>query len=87
MKLGCIAQAAVIVCSIAAGLGYFSFWWIAIPAFFAGSLELSNGPSYDLVIRANNEGRFAVFPMMLAVNILPWAGVSAALYWIAKWLA
>ena len=82
MNLGCLSQIAVIATAILAGLGYFSFWWVAVPAFLAGSFQISNGPWYDLVMTANRDGRFNVFPIMLIVNILPWIIVAGIAYWI-----
>ena len=84
MKLGCLSQVATLATAIAAGLGHFSFWWTLIPAFLAGTFQLSNGPGYDLVLEANKQGRLSVFPMMLASNIVPWLGVAGLAYWITS---
>jgi len=82
MSLGCLSQFAVIATAIAAGLGYFSFWWALIPAFFAGSFQISNGPGFGAALKANEEGRLSVFPIMLVTNILPWVAVAGAIYWV-----
>jgi hypothetical protein len=81
---GCLSQVAVLASAIAAALGYFSFWWVAIPVFLAGSFQISNGPGFDVVMDANRQGRFGVFPMMLVGNILPWLAVAGVAYWITK---
>jgi hypothetical protein len=70
--------------AVAAGLGYFSFWWTLIPAFFAGSFALFNGPGYDTIMRANREGRTGVFPTMLAVSIAAHLLSASAAYGITR---
>ena len=87
MQLGCLSQLATLGAAIAAGLGSFSFWWVLIPAFLAGSLQLSNGPGFATVERANKAGRLSVFPMLLLANILPWLAVAGVAYWAAKFIA
>ena len=84
MLLGCLSQIATLVTAIGAGLGKLSFWWIRIPAFLAGSFEISNGPLFDRVIVANKEGRLWFFPAMLVVNVLPWIGIGAAAFWVSR---
>jgi hypothetical protein len=79
---GCFSQVAVLFTAMAAGAGYFSFWWALIPAFFAGSLAVSNGPGFDIVMSANREGRLGVFPRVLALSFLPWLIVAGAVYWV-----
>jgi hypothetical protein len=79
-----LSQVAVLAAAIAAELGCFSFWWTVIPAFFAGSFQISNGPGFDLVLTANRDGRFSVFPIMLMTNILPWLAVAGIAYWITS---
>ena len=69
MVLGCLSTLALFGVAIAAGLGHFSFWWAAIPAFFAGSFMLSNGPHYGSIIEANRRGQVWYFPMMLTVTV------------------
>ena len=87
MLFGRISQISVLIIAIFAGLDYFSFWWTLIPVFLAGSLSLSNGPGYERVRQANEEGRIGVFPAMLASHILPWLIVGAIVYWITSWIA
>lgn len=87
MKLGCLSQIAVVAVAIAAGVYSLSFWWTLIPAFLAGSFQLSNGPGYDLVIRANREGRLGTFPMLLLVNITPWVLIAGIVFWITTRIA
>lgn len=87
MLFGCIFQIAMLATAILAGLGNFSFWWTLIPAFFAASLSISNGPGFDLVIHANQEGRLAVLPRLLIFNILPWLALAGAAYGITSALS
>ena len=82
--LGCLSQAAVVATASLAGLGYFSFWWILLPVFFAGSFEISNGPGFDIVMENNRKGKLGVFPMLLAGQMLLWLAVAGTTYWIAK---
>jgi hypothetical protein len=77
--LGCISILTVVAVSLGAGLGKFSVWWILLPALFAGSFALSNGPSFDVVIRANHEGRLGVFPKVLAYHMLAPVGLAGAI--------
>ncbi|KLE32609.1 hypothetical protein AAW01_00635 [Aurantiacibacter gangjinensis] len=80
--LGCLTQLATIAAAIAAGLGYFSFWWVLIPAFFAGSFGVSNGPHYSRVIEANARGDLVTFPLTLATYIASTLVVAGIAYWI-----
>ena len=80
--LGCVSTIASLGMAIAAGLGYFSFWWVWIPSFLAGSFALSGGPHYGAILEANEEGRLGVFPMALVGTV----GVSLALAGVAYWL-
>lgn len=82
MKLGCLAQVAVLAVAIMTAVFGYSFWWALIPAFAAGSLQISNGPDFDIVERANREGRLGVFPFLLLTNILPWLAVAGVAFWI-----
>ena len=87
MKLGCLAQIAVLGIAISAAVYGYSFWWTLIPAFFAGSLQLSNGPGFDRVINANREGRLSVFPTLLLANVLPWVAVAGAAFWLTTYVS
>ncbi|MFN4095224.1 MAG: hypothetical protein ACK4GG_00450 [Sphingomonas sp.] len=82
--LGCISMVAVIAAAVAAGLGQFSFWWVAIPAFVAGAFSISNGPGYSLVMRANAEGRLSVFPLMLATHTLGHLALAGAAFGLTR---
>jgi len=82
MSLGCFAQVATLATAILAGLGHFSFWWTLIPAFLAGSFQVSNGPGFDIVMTANRDGRLSVFPRLLFFNVLPWLALAGIVYWI-----
>jgi hypothetical protein len=84
LSLGRIFQLVVVVTAIAAGLGYFSFFWTLIPVFVAGSLAVSNGPGFDVVIQANQDGRLGVMPLMILRRMLPWLAVAGIVYWIAR---
>ena len=81
MRLGCLSQIATLATGIAAGFGYLSFWWTLVPAFLAGAFAVSNGPGYETVMRANEEGRLGVFPTVLAISILPWLALAGIAYW------
>jgi hypothetical protein len=81
--LGTLAALAVVVVSILAGVGTFSFWWVLIPAFFAGSLSLSNGRHYAGVIEANRRGSLTHFPVMLAIYVSSYVVLAGIVYWPA----
>lgn len=82
MVFGCISTLALVATAIAAGLGYFSFWWILIPAFFSGSFSLSNGPHYNQIIEANRQGRLGFFPVMLILSVGFSVAAAGAVYWL-----
>ena len=84
---GCLTFAISLAAAVAAGLGYFSFWWTLIPAFFAGSLALSNGPYYSAVIAANERGNLWLFPVQLIIHVggvLIGCGVA---FGLTQWIA
>lgn len=81
MGLGCLFQIAVAAVAAAAGMGYCSFWWTLIPLFVAASLSVSNGPGFDLVMRANQEGRLGTLPMLIMAHMLPLAAIAGVIYW------
>lgn len=85
--LGCLSILAVIATAVGAGLGKYSFWWVLVPVFFAGSFSLSNGPGYHLVMQANREGRLGLFPRMLAFHIVVQLAVAGALFWVTNALS
>jgi hypothetical protein len=87
MRLESIATTTMFVAALTSGLGYFSFWWILIPAFFAGSLHLSNGPNYERVVQANKAGNLTFFPLMLATHVLASLAGAAVFYWIVRFFA
>lgn len=84
---GCISVLAVIAAAVAAGFDYFSFWWVAIPAFVAGAFSISNGPAYGIVMRANAEGRLSVFPLMLATRTLAYVALAGAAFGLTRLVA
>lgn len=79
--LGCLATLIMIAAAIASGAGYFSFWWVTLPVFLAGSLALSNGPHYARVIQANERGQVSFFPLMLASYCATQLAVAGLAYW------
>ena len=87
MKLQTIAAFIVIGLAIAAGLEKLSFWWVLIPVFGAGSLSLSNGPGFDLVVRANQEGRLGVFPRLLFFHCLGYFVSAAIVFGLTRLIA
>jgi hypothetical protein len=84
---GLASKILVPIVSIAAGMGYFSFWWGLIPVFLAGAFSLSNGPHYDAIIAANQAGHLSLFPKLLVIALLPWLVIGAILFWIASVLS
>ena len=81
---GYLSQVFVVAGAVMAGLGYFSFWWVAVLSFLAASLQIVNGPRLDFVTDANRRGEFGVFPMILIGTILPWLAVAGVVYWITS---
>lgn len=82
-----LAILGVISTAIAAGLGYISIWWVLIPAFAAGSLSLSGGPGFEIVMQANREGRTSVMPIMLATRTAIYFVLAGTAYGITHLLA
>lgn len=83
--LGIISKLVVFAMSIAAGLGAFSFWWVLIPVFFAGSLGLSNSHHYDSVMTANQRGSVTFMPLMLSIYCGGALALGGITYWITTW--
>ena len=81
--MGCGSFLVTIGCAIYAGLAGASLWWLLIPAFVAGSFQLSNGPWFDRVVTANRDGRLGLFPMALAIHTLVVFALAATAAWIA----
>lgn len=84
MKLGSLATLITLGVAIAAGLDKFSFWWVLIPAFFAGSLALSNGPHFAAVLDANRRGSLTLFPMLLAIYCGGMIALGGAAYGLTR---
>lgn len=82
--LNLISLLATIATAIAAGLEYFSFWWVLIPAFVLGAFALSNGPQYGAIISANEEGRMGVLPLALAGTVGMSVLLAAVFYWVTR---
>ncbi|HSX57163.1 MAG TPA: hypothetical protein VLG14_17795 [Sphingomonas sp.] len=87
MKFGCLFLVTTFITAALAGIGHFSFWWSLLPAFLSGSFYLADGPSYGTILRANQEGRLTVFPMMLAFSMLAPMAMAGGIYWIARALS
>jgi hypothetical protein len=85
--LGCLSMLSVVATAIGAGLGKFSFWWVLIPVFLAGSFALSNGPAFYRIVQANQQGRLGVFPIMLGTQLLFWLIVAGAVFWLTTTLS
>ena len=82
--LGCLSHVAVLATAIAAGLGHLSFWWVLIPAFFAGSFSLSNGPAYERIMESYERRQWGTFPIMLIMAVAMSLGVAAVVFWITR---
>lgn len=88
MKLGCLSHLAVVATAVAAGLGYFSFWWALIPAFVAGGFSLSNHPpSYSRIMASYERREWATFPSMLVMAVGMSLAVAAVVYWSTRYYA
>lgn len=86
--LGCLSIIASIITAVAAGLGYFSFWWSLIPAFLAGSFALANSPGHHAaIVRANQEGRLSVFPIALLSTTGMMLAICGVAFWITRTIA
>ncbi|MBV7259694.1 hypothetical protein [Erythrobacter crassostreae] len=69
-------------------MGYFSFWWTMIPAFFAASFAVSNNDAQlSTVMRANEEGRLHVMPLFIASGMLTILAISGGAYWAARYFS
>lgn len=77
---------AMMAIAIVVGLERFSFWWVLIPAFFAGSLALSNGPHYMRVVEANQRGVLWYFPTMLMIHVAGKMILAGLAYAVTIWL-
>ena len=85
--LGCLSIIASISSAILAGLGYYSFWWTVIPAFFAGAFALSNSPGhYAAIIRANERGNIWLFPVSLSLSVGTMLAVAGVVFWATSLL-
>lgn len=80
--LGCIFTIITLATGGAAGADIISFWWVLLPAFFAGSLGLSNSHHYGTVMEANRRGSMTFFPLMLGIYIGGQVILAAIVYWI-----
>ena len=86
MKLETIVTLVMMAVAIGAGLYHFSLWWVLIPAFFAGSLALSNSLYYPHVIEANQRGVLWYFPTMLMIQIAGKLVLAGITYAITGWV-
>ena len=87
MFLAPIFSIVLLAVAIAAGLDRLSFWWVLIPAFLAASFSLSNGPGYDIIMNASQQGRPGMLPKMLALHLLPLLALAGIVYAITRVLA
>ena len=85
--LSSIATVAWFSLAVGAGVWDWSFWWVAIASFVAGSLHLSSGPGFDIVMSANRDGRLGVLPRMLFFHVFPYLLIGAVIFWLSRWLA
>ena len=83
MTLEAISKIVLVAVAIAAGLGYFSFWWTTIPAFFGGSFALANSNQYHRIVAANEQGNMTYFPTMLGIQFAGLMVAAAICYWVA----
>ena len=87
MQLETISKLTLVAVAIAAGLGYFSFWWTIIPAFLGGSFTLANSNQYNRIVEANMQGNVTYFPKMLAIQFAGLMIPAAICFWIARFFA
>lgn len=85
--IGGISFLALLGVAFASGYWGISWWWILIPAFLTASFNISNGPSYGLVMQANREGRLSVFPQILGCHMLACLPVAFFVRWVASLFA
>lgn len=78
---------ALIGTAIASGYSGIAWQWMLIPAFLCASTSVANGPAYDMVMKANREGRRSVFPITLGCQILVLLPVAFLVRWIASLFA
>lgn len=84
MWLQRISFVALLGVAIASGYGGISWKWLLIPAFLFASLNISNGAAYDVIMRANREGRLSVFPITLGCQILTVLPLAFLVRWLAS---
>lgn len=82
--LGALSKLAVIAVAVAAGLSKLSFWWVLIPVFLAASFALANGPWYDRIVQANQEGRLTVFPVALGTQAVVQLALAAVVFGVTR---
>ena len=86
--LGLLAMLASIGTAIAAGLGYFSFWWAAIPSVIAAFIALKKSPEhYARSMEATRAGQWHVLPLILGSSTGVMLVLCAVAYWIARLLS
>jgi hypothetical protein len=49
----------------------------------AGSLHISSGPGFDIVMSANRAERLGIFPRMLFFHVLLYIMAGLAISWLA----
>lgn len=85
--LGLLAILASIGTAIAAGLGYFSFWWTLIPSVIAALIALKKSPEqYARSMEATRNGQWHVLPLIIGSSTGMLLIICAVIYWIARLL-
>ena len=87
MRFGCLITLVAAGSSFASGYAQWPIVWAILAALLAGALFMGNGPSYELVERANREGRLSVLPMMWALNSLGPLVVSTVFWFVGRLVA
>lgn len=85
--LGLLAILASIGTAIAAGLGYFSFWWTLIPSVIAALIALKKSPEqYARSMEATRNGQWHVLPLIIGSSTGMLLIICAVIYWIVRLL-
>lgn len=82
--IGCATAFLAIGLAVASALWGWSFAWVIFVAVISGAFILANGPSYGMVINANERGSMTTFPLMWALSTLPVLAASGITYWFVK---
>lgn len=86
--LGLLAMIASLGTAIAAGLGYFSFWWTVLPSVIAAFIALRKSPEhYARSMEATRNGQWHVLPLILGSSTAVMLILCAVVFWIARLLS